>query len=333
MPWQAADGQSPDGRREGGHWQRLSGCARPPRPRRAPPERHRQEGQLASIRLDEVSRSFPAAAGSSTPLLVLDGISIDVADGEVVAIVGPNGSGKSTLLRLIAGLLPADAGTIVIGGTPVSEADPRVGLVFQEPRLLPWRSTLDNVAFPLELAGLAQAERRDRARGLIELVGLADFAAAYPRQLSGGMRQRAAIARALARDPSVLLLDEPFSALDALTRERFNAELLSVWQRTRTTIVLVTHSIAEAVFVADRVLVLSPRPGHVVAEVPVPLPRPRGADTLDGALYSRTAAAIRAHLGGTAEERALDEARAAPSLDVLDRAGVPAWFDPFGRGG
>jgi NitT/TauT family transport system ATP-binding protein len=251
----------------------------------------------------------------------------------VVAIVGPNGSGKSTLLRLIAGLLPADGGTITIGGTPVTEADPRVGLVFQEPRLLPWRSTLDNVAFPLELAGVAQAERRGRATGLLELVGLADFAGAYPRQLSGGMRQRAAIARALARDPSVLLLDEPFSALDALTRERFNAELLNVWQRTHTTIVLVTHSIAEAVFVADRVLVLSPRPGHVVAEVPVPLPRPRGADTLDGAIYSRTASAIRAHLAGTVEEHAIDEARAAPSQDVLDRVGVPAWFDPFGRGG
>jgi NitT/TauT family transport system ATP-binding protein len=334
MPWQAADGQSPDGRREGGasgssaNWLR-----RPTVPRRAPPERHRQEGQLASIRLDGVSRSFQAAPGSSTPLLVLDGISIDVAEGEVVAIVGPNGSGKSTLLRLIAGLLPADGGTITIGGTPVTEADPRVGLVFQEPRLLPWRSTLDNVAFPLELAGMAHAERRSRATGLLELVGLADFAGAYPRQLSGGMRQRAAIARALARDPSVLLLDEPFSALDALTRERFNAELLNVWQRTRTTIVLVTHSIAEAVFVADRVLVLSPRPGHVVAEVPVPLPRPRGADTLDGAIYSRTASAIRAHLAGTAEEHAVDEARAAPNQDVLDRVGVPAWFDPFGRGG
>ena len=286
---------------------------------------------MARIKLDAVTRTFPAADG--VRLEVLDGISLDVAAGEVVAIVGPNGSGKSTLLRVIAGLLAPDSGSVAIDGTPVVAADPRVGLVFQEPRLLPWRSTLANVAFPLEIAGINERSRHERAAALLDLVGLTDFAAAYPRQLSGGMRQRAAIARALARDPSVLLLDEPFSALDALTRERFNAELLDVWQRTGTTIVLVTHSIAEAVFVADRVIVLSARPAHIVAEVPVALPRPRGPDTLDGAIYSRTAATIRAHLGGTAEEMAADEARAAPVQDVLERTGSPAWFDPFGRGG
>jgi len=252
-----------------------------------------------------------------------------VGDGEVVAIVGPNGSGKSTLLRLIAGLLAPDAGSIAIGGEPVDEADPRVGFVFQEPRLLPWRSTISNVAFPLELAGVASGARTERATAMLDLVGLSEFANAYPRQLSGGMRQRAAIARALIREPQVLLLDEPFSALDALSRERFNVELLDLWQRTHSTIVLVTHSIPEAVFVADRVVVLSPRPARVVAEVLVPLPRPRTAQALDGAAYSHTATTIRLHLGGTAEEQTADEERAAPVKDVLDQLGQPAGFDPF----
>jgi len=260
---------------------------------------------------------------------VLDGVTFGVGSGEVVAIVGPNGSGKSTLLRLISGLLKLDSGSIEIDGTAVTQADPRVGLVFQEPRLLPWRSTRDNVAFPLELVGVPRRERSKRAGELLDLVGLAEFGDTYPRHLSGGMRQRAAIARALARDPSVLLLDEPFSALDALTRERFNAELLDIWQRTGATVVLVTHSIAEAVFVADRVIVLAPRPSHVVADVPVSLPRPRTPETVDGALYSRTAATIRAYLGGSAAEQLADEERAAPVRDVLDRVGTPAWFDPF----
>jgi len=290
--------------------------------------RERPDGgrQLATIRVDSVSRSFLADGG---PLPVLDAISFEVAEREVVAIVGPNGSGKSTLLRLLVGLIEPDAGSITLDGQPVADADPRVGLVFQEPRLLPWRRALDNIALPLELAGRPPAERRRRAQELLALVGLEGFAAAYPHQLSGGMRQRLAIARALAREPSVLLLDEPFSALDAMTRERFNAELLEVWQRTGTTIVLVTHSISEAVFLADRVLVMSARPGSVIAEVPVELDRPRTAAALDGAVFSRTSALIRAHLTGTAADYAAQEAAAAPVRDVLEWTGSPAFFDPF----
>jgi ABC-type nitrate/sulfonate/bicarbonate transport system ATPase subunit len=287
----------------------------------------RRTKQLAAIRVDGVSRHF-LIEGHVLP--VLEQVSFDLSDRHVLAIVGPNGSGKSTLLRLVAGLLRPDAGTITLDGQRIADADPRIGLVFQEPRLLPWRRAIDNVAFPLELAGTSAAARNERANELLELVGLAGFASAYPHQLSGGMRQRVAIARALAREPSVLLLDEPFSALDSLTRERFNAELLDLWQRTGTTILLVTHSISEAVFLADTVLVLSPRPGTVLAQVPIPLPRPRTADSLDGAAFSRTAALIRAQLTGSPAELAQEEAAAALIPDVLERSGTPAWFDPFG---
>jgi NitT/TauT family transport system ATP-binding protein len=248
----------------------------------------------------------------------------------ISAVVGPNGSGKSTLLRLVAGLLTPDSGTVEIDGAPVVDADTRVGLVFQEPRLLPWRTALDNVAFPLELAGINRTERHERARALLDLVGLTKFARAYPHQMSGGMRQRAAIARALVREPQILLLDEPFSALDALTRERFNAELLEIWQRTGTTILIVTHSIAEAVFLADEVVVLTDPPGRVAARIPVPLGRPRRVNALESAAFAQAAATIRAHLSGEPADLAAQEAAAAPVRDVLERAGAPAWFDPFG---
>ena len=226
-------------------------------------------------------------------MAALDDLDFTVAEREIVALVGPNGCGKSTLLRIIGGLIRADSGTVTIDRRTVSGPDPAVGCVFQEPRLLPWRSAAENVAFPLELAGWPQTRRAARASELLALVGLTDFARARPHQLSGGMRQRLAICRALALAPSVLLLDEPFSALDALTRERFGQELLGIWERTATTIVLVTHSIPEAVLLADRVLVLSPRPGHVVAEVPVVLPRPRAPEALDRPAAAAAAAHIR----------------------------------------
>lgn len=248
---------------------------------------------LASLEVAHVSRSFPTPGGR---LQALRDVSFTVGSREIVALVGPNGCGKSTLLRIVGGLIPADQGSVTIDGRPVSGPDPAVGFVFQEPRLLPWRSAAGNVALPLELVGRPLTERDARSADLLALVDLADFARARPHQLSGGMRQRVAIARALALEPAILLLDEPFSALDALTREHFGQELLGIWERTATTIVLVTHSIAEAILLADRVLVLSPRPGQVLAEVPVDLPRPRRPEALDASITSAAAARIRTYL-------------------------------------
>ena len=243
--------------------------------------------------LADISVEFARPSG---PLRVLDGVSLEVAPGEVVALIGPNGSGKSTLLRVAAGLLRPLTGRVTLDGRDVQEPDPAIGLVFQEPRLLPWRTVAANIAYPLELAGWPRPRRDERLRELLDIIGLAEWSAARPSQLSGGMRQRVALARTLALEPRVLLLDEPFSALDALTRERLNVELLDLWARTRTSIVVVTHSIPEAIFLADRVAVLSPRPGRIVAELEVDLPRPRRLDALDAAVVSPLAREIRRHL-------------------------------------
>jgi NitT/TauT family transport system ATP-binding protein len=249
-----------------------------------------------AITLDGVELSFPTRDGGSLP--VLAGVDLAVPAGGIVALIGPNGCGKSTLLRVIAGLLSPSSGEARLDGVRITEPDPRIGLVFQEPRLLPWRSAADNITYPLELADWPAARRATRLTALIEMVDLDPAAtSAHPSELSGGMRQRVALARALALEPEVLLLDEPFSALDALTRERFDLELLRLWDRAAPTIVLVTHSIAEAILVADRVVVLSPRPGRVVADITVDLPRPRTIADLDAAAVSRTALEIRSHLG------------------------------------
>ena len=248
------------------------------------------------IEVDGVDLAFPIRGGGTLP--VLDDLSLTVGGGEIVALIGPNGSGKSTLLRVIAGLLTPDAGRVTLDGAPVSGPDPRIGLVFQEPRLLPWRSAADNITYPLELAGWAPDRRRQRLDVLTDLVALdRSVLGNRPSELSGGQAQRAALARSLALEPGVLLLDEPFSALDALSRERFDLELLALWQRAAPTIVLVTHNIAEAILMADRVVVMSPRPGGVVAELPVALPRPRSIADLDAAVVTDTSRSIRRHLG------------------------------------
>jgi NitT/TauT family transport system ATP-binding protein len=232
-----------------------------------------------AIAITDLVVTFPGAV----PLTALHRLSGEVADGELLAVIGPNGSGKSTLLRAIAGLLPPTAGRIGLGAeeSPPRAGDGRVGLVFQQPRLLGWRSALENVALPLELAGVDPTTRRDAAARALAQVGLVDAAGLRPRELSGGMQQRVALARSLVTDPEILLLDEPFSALDALTREAFDTELEALWLARRRTVIVVTHSVTEAVRLADRIWVMTPRPGRIAADIRVPLPRPRPAATSD----------------------------------------------------
>jgi NitT/TauT family transport system ATP-binding protein len=244
------------------------------------------------IALDRVGMTYAARSG---PVEALRDISFGVRRGEFVALVGPSGCGKSTLLRIVAGLRPPTRGDVTVAGQPVTRPRAEVGMVFQAPVLLKWRSVLDNVLLPAELAGLDPRRYRDRARDLLRLVGLEDFAGRRPRELSGGMQQRAALCRALLLDPPLLLMDEPFGALDAMTRDEMNLELLRVWgEGTRgasagdsKTILFVTHSIPEAVFLADRVVVMSPRPGRVARICPVALPRPRTVEARASAEFGR----------------------------------------------
>jgi NitT/TauT family transport system ATP-binding protein len=208
-------------------------------------------------------------------LQALEGVSFAVFPQEFVCVLGPSGSGKSTLLRILAGLLHPTSGDVTYQGSVLIGPRRGVGFVFQRANLMPWRTVLQNITLPLELQGLPRSECLRRAGELVELVGLEGFEASLPHDLSGGMAQRVAIARALVHDPDMLLLDEPFGSLDALTRERMGAELLRIWQVRRKTVVMVTHSISEALYLADRVLVLTPRPGRLRLDLPVDLPRPR----------------------------------------------------------
>jgi NitT/TauT family transport system ATP-binding protein len=225
------------------------------------------------IRVDNVSQTFVGRKGASVE--ALRGINLDVGEGEFVAAVGRSGCGKSTLLRLIAGLIPATSGQVLIAGTPVHKPLRDVGMMFQRPALLPWRSVLDNVLLPVEIFGWHRSKYRQHALELLEMVGLQDFGKRLPHELSGGMQQRVALCRALITRPKVLLMDEPFSALDALTRAELAVELQRIHMEFHATIVFVTHSVQEAVLLADRVAVMTARPGRVREIVLVEIPRPR----------------------------------------------------------
>ncbi len=211
-----------------------------------------------------------------TETVALDDVSIDIARGEFISIVGPSGCGKSTLMRLVAGLMTPTRGKVIVFGQPVVAPVTELGIVFQSPILLDWRDVLANVLFQVEIRGLSGATYRERALRLLAQVGLSDFVDRYPHELSGGMRQRTAIARALLHDPPLLLMDEPFGALDALTREQMRVDLEALWLATRKTVLFITHSIDEAVLLSDRVVVMSPRPGRIERTLDVTLPRPRG---------------------------------------------------------
>ncbi|HML24074.1 MAG TPA: ABC transporter ATP-binding protein [Aggregatilinea sp.] len=229
----------------------------------------------------------------------LDDVTLELARESFVCLVGPSGCGKSTMLRIFAGLLAPTGGRILLDGQPVTHAVRRIGVMFQKANLMPWRTVYGNLVLPLELAGLPVAEQDERAASMLDLIGLTSFADAYPAELSGGMAQRVAIGRALIHYPEVLLLDEPFGALDALTREQMSEELLRIWARHRKTVLMVTHSIPEAVLLADRVLVMSPRPGRIIADETIPLPRPRSLDLMHQPEFVALTERLRHHIRRT----------------------------------
>ncbi|BCB84834.1 ABC transporter ATP-binding protein [Phytohabitans suffuscus] len=230
---------------------------------------------MRELRLDRLTIEYPAR-DRAPAYRAVEGVSLTAAPGEFVSVVGPSGCGKTSLLHAVAGLVPAAAGTVSLGGRPIRGPGPERAVVFQHASLLPWRTVLGNVAYGLELRRVPRREARARAREMVELVGLGEAATRYPHELSGGMQQRVNLARALAPDPAVLLMDEPFAALDAQTRDAMQAELLRIWAASRTSVLFVTHHIEEAVFLSDRVVVLSPGPGATVrGRVPVPFERPR----------------------------------------------------------
>lgn len=229
-------------------------------------------------------------------LEALQEASFDVQPKEFLCIIGPSGCGKSTLLRVLGGLVKPTRGRVLLDGQPLTGPQHRIGFVFQQHNLMPWRTALDNVSLPLELQHVQRQRAKTRAREMLGLVGLQEFANLLPRELSGGMRQRVALARELVCDPDVLLLDEPFGALDALTREQMNWELLRIWSARQKTVIMVTHSIQEAVYLSDRVLTMSSRPGRIETEVKIDLPRPRSVEDLYAPRFVELTRALRASL-------------------------------------
>jgi len=284
----------------------------------------------------------PASAGAGRPVVeviaagkrygtdtagvvALQGIDLTIAQGEFLSLIGPSGCGKSTLLRLIGDLTEPTTGEIRVNGKPARQArlDHDYGMVFQAPVLMDWRTVEKNVQLPLEIMGIPGPERARRAAALLDLVELGEFARRYPWQLSGGMQQRVAIARALALDPGLLLMDEPFGALDEMTRERMNLELMHLWRRVGTTIVFVTHSVPEAVFLSTRVVVMSPRPGRIAKEVTIDLPQPRTAGTREEVQYFRLLTEVREALRRDDGHSARGDGRPATSEAERVRAEGP----------
>jgi len=250
-----------------------------------------------ALRVQSLSVSFVESDGS---LDVLDEISFDLQSSSFVSVIGPSGSGKSTLLRVIIGLVPPSQGQVIFHKTTGGSEMPKIGMVFQKANLMPWRNVLENIALPLELAGLSKQEVVQQATQMVEMVGLLGFEKSYPHELSGGMAQRVAIARALVPDPDILLLDEPFGQLDALTRERMGEELLRIWQTKQKTVLMVTHSIPEAIYLSDRILVLTSRPARICLDLAVNLPRPRQEDMRYSQPFVELAQQIRHQLSSMA---------------------------------
>ena len=272
------------------------------------------------VSLAGVEKTFELPNGST--MTAVDGIDLEIRRGAFVSLIGPSGCGKSTLLRMIGDLTQPSAGAITVNGKPAPQARRArdYGIVFQAPVLFEWRTVEENVRLPLELIGRDPAAREARVTEMLELVELSDFRRHHPYQLSGGMQQRVAIARALAFSPSILLMDEPFGALDEMTRERMNVEVLRIWERTGITVVFVTHSIPEAVFLSSRVVVMSPRPGRITKVIEVDLPRPRGVDTREERRYFDRVTDVREALRGSEGQRA--EGATVPSEERIEAEGL-----------
>ncbi|MDT2020954.1 ABC transporter ATP-binding protein [Methylocella sp. CPCC 101449] len=249
------------------------------------------------LRIAHVEKTYATKDGQA--IHALKDVNLDIGKGEFISIVGPSGCGKTTLLKILAGILRRSSGDIAMQGRDLNGPSRELGVVFQAPVLLPWRTVLQNVMVPVEVQKRERASFEQRARQLLAMVGLTGFENKYPTELSGGMQQRVGICRALVHDPSFLLMDEPFGALDAMTREQMNEELQRIWTESRKTVLLVTHSIPEAVYLADRVVVMTPRPGRIVDIIPVDLPRPRTLAMHNTPEFGRFVARIRAHFNST----------------------------------
>lgn len=270
------------------------------------------------IKIENVSKSYVT---SREDILALETVDLDIKEGEFVSLVGPSGCGKSTLLMLISGLYPATTGKISIKDEPILKPYTNLGIVFQKDMLLEWRSVMDNVLLQVEIRRLNRSDYEETAKALLENVGLKNFMDRYPRELSGGMRQRVSICRALLHNPSLLLMDEPFGALDAITRDQMNVDLERIWEQSRKTVIFVTHSVPEAIFLSDRILVMSPRPGRIVADVRIDLPRPRTLyirDLPEFSAYNRQIRTIFREQGILVDEQGKEKAMLTqnPSSDV-----------------